>query len=167
MFVDYGHAGLLPFPSSCTKLKVWAQGIWKRLFGRVSVFVSAGPKEFVRALADATWIVSDSFHALMFATIFEKNVRILKPRTEFRRKMFARIEEFSEHAEGPLAAESLEEALASLQRGENVTVGRQWLERRRKVSWEFLRERVEECGSEGVESDGVRVWELEVKELRV
>ena len=66
--------------------------------------------------------------------------------------MFARIEEFAAHAEGSLVAESLEEALASLRRGEDVTVGRQWLERRRKVSWEFLRERVESVG---------------VKELRV
>ena len=150
VFVDHGHAGLLPFPSNCAKFKVWAHGIWKRLFGRVSVCVSAGPKEFVRAFADATWVVSDSFHALMFATIFEKNVRILKPRIEFRRKMFARIEEFAEHAEGPLVAEGLDEALASLRRGEDVTVGRQWLERRRKVSWEFLRR---ELRSEGVESD--------------
>lgn len=53
--------------------------------------------------------------------------------------MFARIEEFAEHAEGPLVAEGLGEALASLQRGENATVDGQWLERRRKVSLEFLR----------------------------
>lgn len=56
-----------------------------------------------------------------------------------------------EHAEGPLVAEGLDEALASLQRGENVTVGRQWLERWRKVSLEFLRREL-------------RVWELEVME---
>ena len=53
--------------------------------------------------------------------------------------MFTRIEEFVGHAEGPLVAEGLGEALASLQRGENATVDGQWLERRRKVSLEFLR----------------------------
>ncbi len=137
--VDHGHAGLLPFPSSCAKFKVWAKGIWKRLFGRVSICVSAGPKEFVKAFADATWVVSDSFHALMFATVFKKNVRILRPKTEFRRKMFARIEEFAAHAKGPLIAESLAEALASLRRGESVTVDEQWLEQRRAQSQRFLR----------------------------
>lgn len=139
VLVDYGKVSPLPFPVGFARLKVWAKEMRKRLFGRVSVCVSAGPKEFVMAFADATWIVSDSFHALMFATFFEKNVRIVRPGTEFRRKMFARIEEFAEHAEGPLVAEGLGEALASLQRGENATVDGQWLERRRKVSLEFLR----------------------------
>lgn len=141
VFVHHSHADLLPFPSSCTKLKVWAKGIWNRLFGRVSICVSAGPKEFVKAFSDATWIVSDSFHALMFATVFKRNVRILRPKTEFRRKMFARIEEFAVHAEGPLVAESLAEALASIRRGERVAVDAQWLEKRRALSLKFLRER--------------------------
>ena len=137
--VDQGHVGFLPFPSSYAKFKVWTKGIWKRLFGRVSICVSAGPKEFVKAFADATWVVSDSFHALMFATVFKKNVRILRPKTEFRRKMFARIEEFAAHAEGPLVAESLAEALASLRRGEVVAIDEQWLDQRRERSLEFLR----------------------------
>ena len=139
VLVHHRHAGLLPLPSSCTKLKVWAKGIWKRLFGRVSICVSAGPKEFVKAISDATWVVSDSFHALMFATVFKKNVRILRPKTEFRRKMFARIEEFAAHANGPLVAESLTEALTSIRRGETVVVDEQWLEKRRALSLEFLR----------------------------
>ena len=139
ILIDFGKSRFLPFPSNFSKFKLWIRGIWKRLFGNVTIYASAGPKEFVKTFANADWIISDSFHALMFATVFKKNVRILKPKSEFRQKMFARIEEFAEHAEGPLVAESLEEALASLQRGENVTVGKAWLERRRKVSWEFLR----------------------------
>ena len=137
--VDHGHASLLPFPSSCSKFKVWAKGIWKRLFGCVPICVSAGPREFVKAFSDATWIVSDSFHALMFATVFKKNIRILRPNTESRRKMFSRIEEFAAHAEGPLIAESLAEALASIRRGERVAVDEQWLEQRRAQSQRFLR----------------------------
>ena len=139
VFVDHGHAALLPFPLNCTKLKVWTKGIWKRLFGRVSICISAGPKEFVKAFSDATWVVSDSFHALMFATVFKKNIRILRPKMESRRKMFARIEEFAAHAKGPLIAESLAEALASLRRGESVTVDEQWLEQRWAQSQRFLR----------------------------
>ena len=53
--------------------------------------------------------------------------------------MFARIEEFVAHAEGPLVAESLAEALDSLRHGEAVTIDEQWLDQRRALSLEFLR----------------------------
>lgn len=53
--------------------------------------------------------------------------------------MFARIEEFAAHVEGPLVAESLAEALASIRRGERVAVDEQWLEQRRAQSQRFLR----------------------------
>lgn len=139
IFVNFGKEGLLPFPSSRNKAKTWLKGLEKRIFGGVTICASAGPKEFVRAFADATWVVSDSFHALMFSTVFKKNVRILRPKTEFRQKMFARIEEFAAHAEGPLVAESLAEALASLRRGETVAIDERWLEQRRAFSLEFLR----------------------------
>ena len=58
--MDQGHVGFLPFPSSYAKFKVWTKGIWKRLFGRVSICVSAGPKEFVKAKSGLT-ILSDPF----------------------------------------------------------------------------------------------------------
>ena len=137
--VDQGHVGFLPFPLSYAKFKVWAKGIWKRLFGRVSICVSAGPKEFVKAFADATWFVSDSFHALMFATVFKKNVRILKPKSEFRYKMFARINEFAEHSEGSLVSDGLEAALRSIESGECVNVAGDWVAMFREWSIDWLK----------------------------
>lgn len=92
--------------------------LWFRLrtgFSSVRVRNDAGPREFLQDFAQADWIVSDSFHALMFASIFGKNVRILRPDTTARQGMFARIEEFAaRYTSGPLIAPDLLSALASL-----------------------------------------------------
>lgn len=91
-----------------TRLRQWATS-------PVRLRLGAGPREFVEAMAGATWVVSDSFHALMFASIFGRDVRILRPREPLRQRMFARIEEFAARfAQGPVVAEGLDAALASL-----------------------------------------------------
>ena len=137
ILVDFSKSRILPFPSNFSKFKLWIRGIWKRLFGNVTIYVSAGPKEFVKTFANADWVVSDSFHALMFATVLKKNVRILGPKSEFRQKMFARIEEFAEHSEGPLVSNGLEAALRSIESGEGVKIDRNWIAmfRKRSIGW--------------------------------
>lgn len=134
VFVNYGKDRLLPFPSSRIKAKTWLKGMEKRILGDVMICASAGPKEFVRAIADATWVVSDSFHALMFSIVFKKNVRILKPQTESRRQMFARIVEFAGHANGPLVVDSVSAALDSIEKGERVEFDYRWLGERIRES---------------------------------
>lgn len=80
----------------------------------VQADIAAGPHEFLQAFAQADWILSDSFHALMFATLFNKNVRILRPDTLSRRGMFARIEEFAaRYTSGPLISPDIPTALDS------------------------------------------------------
>ena len=144
VLLDYGKIAPLPFPANLAKLKIWAKANWKRLFGRVSVCVSAGPKEFVKAFADASWVVSDSFHALMFSIIFGKDARVLRPTSEKRQKMFARIEEIATHANGPLVADGLRSALESIEKGETVSFDYAWIAERRRHSLDFLRKQV--CG---------------------
>ena len=141
IFVEFG-AGLLPFPSSCARFRRWVRELCRRFSGGMAVDASAGPKEFLQGVANATWVVSDSFHALMFATVFRKNVRMLKPQTDFRQKMFARIEEFAAHSHGQLVVDNLQQALESFERGEMVSIDRQWLESRRRLSEDFLRRNV-------------------------
>lgn len=63
--------------------------------GNVHVREGAGVADFVRSLAHADGVVSDSFHALMLSSIFHRNVRILEPQNIGRRIMFSRIEEFA------------------------------------------------------------------------
>lgn len=68
---------------------------FKTYKGRVRMCNDYGPREFVEAFATATWVLTDSFHAVMFSYIFKKDMRFLKPTGESRRGMFMRIKEFA------------------------------------------------------------------------
>ncbi len=140
VFVDQGVSFPLPMPVSFGKVKQWFKGVWSKWFGRVKVRDSAGPLEFISALASADGVVSDSFHALMFSIIFKKNVRILKPSTEGRRRMFSRIEEFTLHMKGPVISDDITDALQSLSDGETVLCDTEWLNNRKKESVVFLQQ---------------------------
>ena len=151
-------AGMLPLPISPSRLRRWLGGLCRRFFSRVHVNIAAGPLEFVRLHAEATWIVTDSFHSVMFSTIFGKNCRALAPKVEWRKDMFARIEEIAEHAHMKveelkgckveklnsfgLIANDLTEALNSFRRGNAVTVDQEWVAKRRSDSIEWLKEAI-------------------------
>lgn len=108
-------------------------------YPHVRICSDYGPKEFVRTFSSATYTLTDSFHAVMFSALFEKNVRILLPDTELRRTMFARIEEFANSClTGPTFADSVQQALDSLQQGQIVSVVREEISRRRNLSRAWL-----------------------------
>lgn len=79
--------------------------------GRVHVHLDAGPLEFVKMLKDARDVITDSFHAMAFSSIFDCNVRVIKPTSPWRLAMFSRIEEFSDYTGGNHICSSLEEGL--------------------------------------------------------
>lgn len=80
----------------------------------VSYEMAESPLDFVRYFARAKWILSDSFHALMFSIIFDKNVRIIVPSERERQKMFCRISEYNEYVEhGSFLSNNINTALAS------------------------------------------------------
>ena len=56
---------------------------------------SAGPLEFYKTMAAARYVVSDSFHALMFACVFGKPISLVYPREAEKKHMFSRLREFS------------------------------------------------------------------------
>lgn len=119
-------------------LKQWIKINWMRTFGRVKLELAAGPKEFTDAHASAKWVITDSFHSVMFSSIFDKNVRVIRPSSEMRKAMFARIEEFAaECVEGEMIADSLDDALTSFAKGEAVTFKREKIEalRARSLAW--------------------------------
>jgi hypothetical protein len=64
---------------------------------QIKVCFSFGPKEFVKGVAQSEGIVSDSYHALMFASIFEKPVKIFINSSDWRMPMRSRLEEFCKH----------------------------------------------------------------------
>ena len=133
------YKDILPLPTNIEKAKRVIGSIKERWCGRVQVIDSAGPIEFVKAMASADWVVSDSFHALMFAIINNCNARIIRPHSKLRQKMFARIEEFAAHTEGPLIADSVPDALDSLARGEEVRYDYDWLAQRVEYSKKWVR----------------------------
>lgn len=123
--------------------RVWGRlGWWAhRVASPVRLRLAAGPREFVEAFSSATWVLSDSFHALMFASIFGADVRILRPKDASRRAMFGRIEEFAGRAvKGPALSANVQEALASFARGEPCAYDEAFLRERREASRAWLAE---------------------------
>lgn len=131
-------AHLLPFPTNLARVKQWLKWHIRNLFSPIRVKSSAGPLEFFNAFKSARYVVSDSFHALMFAICNNCDTRMIRPSSPVRRQMFARIEEFADHTEGPLVADSVSAALESLSKGEKVVYDYKWINRRCSESLEWL-----------------------------
>ncbi len=83
----------------------------------IIIHYASGPKEFCKFMASAQYILSDSFHALMFSCAFGKNVRIIRPnQSNARIKMFSRIDEFcSEYIIGNCIYNDIQKSLHSLE----------------------------------------------------
>jgi hypothetical protein len=112
----------------------------------VRIFASAGPVDFVREIKSASWIVSNSYHALMFSVIFRRQIRIMMPHDETRKGMHARMAEFSGTVvEGPLMQRSMEEALASIERGEEIGFNESALGKKIEDSRRWLNDALEKC----------------------
>lgn len=118
---------LLPIPKNVSMLVQNRKRNKKIVGSNVQIIASASPAEFFDAFKTAKYVISDSFHALMFSICFGCNVRILRPRSEFRKTMFARIEEFANHANGNLLVDSVHDALGSFNSGIMVEFDRSWL----------------------------------------
>lgn len=127
--VFMGKVSLMAFPSSIAQIKKLLTIYKRRFLSRVEIMCSAGPEEFFKAFHSAQWVISDSFHALMFSVCNGCNARIIRPNSETRRRMFARVEEFSAHLKGPLIAESLYAALESFGKGESISFDYDWIGR--------------------------------------
>lgn len=145
---DSGHevvvllnSGLpIPAPISPKRLVKWMRLLSCKHKRHIEIQESSGPAEFANAIANADFVISDSFHALMLSIIFGKNVRILKPKTEMRKRMISRIREIAIHMRGELFAESVADALSSYARNEVVEMDEEWLALRRNQSLTFLKE---------------------------
>lgn len=130
----------LPFPKTLSRVIQRVKCMVRNVFSPVKLELAAGPQEFLNAFANATWVLSDSFHAVMFSSIFGKNVRVLRPQSESRQKMFARIEEFAQQAvaAGELIAEDVPSALNSLINDTPLQFNADFIARRRAESKAWL-----------------------------
>lgn len=105
------------------------------------VLHGAGPREFMKAFGGVTCVLSNSFHALQFASIFGLNARIIRSSEKDRSAMFERFTDFqAKYVQGPLFADDVGDALASLERGETVSYDEAALAADRERSLTWLRE---------------------------
>lgn len=146
------NAYVRPIPRTPSLLAYQIRWLMHRLLSPVSLCLSAGPKEFLNAFAQADWVLSDSFHALMFSSIFDKQVAILRSRSDDRKDMFARIQEFVETTtDGPVIEDTVESALARFERGERMSFRQDVIVKRREASWAWLRAALDKVERERAE----------------
>ncbi len=102
-------------PKNIYELAAISFGPCRAFFAKdIHTRATATPEEFLAEIADADMVLSDSFHALMFATIFGKNVRILKPRHNRGSAGFSRLVEFVDSfIETPTMYDDFDKALLS------------------------------------------------------
>jgi hypothetical protein len=139
------------FVDSCCKLP-WQYRcneyvkLLKILFlnNNIEICFSANPQDFLNAHASASWIITDSFHSLMFSSIFNKNVRVIRPSCGFRSAMFARIEEFQKCiTHGSIISDSLNDALYSFLNDEDITFNQDRIATLRNNSMQWLQSAIE------------------------
>lgn len=83
-----------PMQAAFTAVKTIVKRIWLWLSG-VRLHFSATPTEFVQRVADCSGLFTDSFHGMMFATIFGKECNVMIGEHEERRQMSARLRNFT------------------------------------------------------------------------
>lgn len=110
----------------------------------VKVYISAAIEDFMREISAATWIVTNSYHAMMFSVIYRKNIRIIVPSDKVRQGMHARMQEFAGSIiKGPLMQASIADALESFEKSENVLVDEIELNDRIEKSRNWLKMQLE------------------------
>jgi len=110
---------------------------------RVKLYRSGGPLDFVHAFATAKWVITDSYHALMFSAIFDCNVRFIRPSNAERSIMFARIEEFRDRfVVGDLIEDTVGSALESIDNGRQMTFDKKGINEFRQTSRRWLQRAV-------------------------
>lgn len=106
----------------------------------IEILLSASHEDFVRNISMANWVLTDSFHALMFSLVFEKDVRVLRPKNAYRKRMFSRIEDASKlFMETEIICNNVEEALGSFLHNEKSRVNQTAVNRAVNYSKEWLR----------------------------
>lgn len=128
----------IPVPISVSGVYKFLRRLVRQFNPSVKIKADAGPLEFAYEFSKAAWVVSDSFHALMFSIRNNANVRIVRPMDEVRKSMFSRIEEFSDHITGPVIANNVADALKSMAAGESIEYDYGWIERARVNSRHWL-----------------------------
>jgi hypothetical protein len=68
-----------------------------QLTSQIKLCQSAGPVEFVQGIKKSKYVLSNSFHAMMFGIIFEKPMRIFPATDKDRELGSSRMTSFANH----------------------------------------------------------------------
>lgn len=119
----------------------------KSLFGaypHVHLLPAVGPHEFLQLYASADACITDSFHSLMFSTIFGLNCRVLRPASVQQRLQFARLDEFASYVEGQLIVDDAACAIASIANDPPIRYKYEQIDARRAKCWDWLKKAIED-----------------------
>ena len=134
-----GPCALLP-SSFLDLLRISSGNIRALLSPGVHVHMTATPDEFVREVSSADMVLTDSFHALMFATIFRKDIRVLLPNGERGAAGFARLREFCDtYLSGSIMCDGLPAALHSFGTDATISYNEEALALKIKSSMAWLK----------------------------
>lgn len=89
-----------PLQTALVAAKTIVKRVWLWLAG-VRLHFSATPTEFVQCVADCSGLFTDSFHGMIFATIFGKKCNVMIGNHEERRQMSARLRNFTKDFGNP------------------------------------------------------------------
>lgn len=73
--------------------KIYVIGAFKTSYANRN-FVNSGPLEFVRLIADAQFVISNSFHATAFSLIMEKNFCVVNRKEGINERMRSVLEDY-------------------------------------------------------------------------
>ena len=95
------------------------------------------------AFANADYVITSTFHGLMFASIFRKQVRVLKEPFEDNPAGFRRLHEFiNYYMNGDVVQYSFKDALDSIFSGEEICYKEDEIQLNREKSINWLGEAV-------------------------
>lgn len=108
-------------------------------FKRIKWSLTNTPSEYINSFANADWIITNAFHGLMFATIFNKQVRILKKCHQKNLASFNRLQEFVlRNITGNTIVDDINDAINSINNGNTISFNNANLEYEKKLSKMWL-----------------------------
>ena len=139
--IDVFFAGpCIVLPSNVLEFLRISTGTIRSAFAsRIHTHFTATPDEFVSYIYNSDGVITDSFHATMFSTIFNKNLRVLRPMHQASKDSFNRISEFvQKNILTNVLCDNVSEALESIANGDTTTYDSGAIDSERRSSLEWL-----------------------------
>ena len=148
-----GGLEFLPLPSFkhpkafLGNLRHW---ITLKSLSHVTPHLLGGPKQFLRCLAASDTVITNSFHGMVFASVFGKNTRFILPTSKIQKAVISRINDYADRfIEGPVLQPSLPAALESIASGERTVIKDSLLNKECQSSLSWLQEALRLCETRG------------------